>query len=244
MDTIQNKPNPSIRRVFTVFIYDKPFDVFDIQGKEHDGYNDTIKTWWVYFAEPPPDGITPPIDSEYWKPLSVGTQRRVWEVKIKQTNTTKEKWGDTDFRSHTAVQMWCNTRLVYEFGTTSGHRGFSYALAKIQYLQVQLEEHCYNFFEPETEKGRKIWWYGLPATVQPKSDGWEIGIKPDYTAGMDRAEWWKEYTNRTSKMPKPTDPDAVEDMEMEREDFEEDMESDYINWGDALSDKHINWFRK
>ena len=32
------------RKIYTVIIHNKEFDVYDIEGKEHEGYNDTPKT--------------------------------------------------------------------------------------------------------------------------------------------------------------------------------------------------------
>ena len=230
----------SPRQLFSVIIHNKEYDVFDINGKEHEGYNDIPKTWWLYHSSKMPEGATPPADSESFVPFSRGVERRLWEIKIKQTNSTKQKWGETRFNSHTSVEMWCNNKLVYAFGTTGGNRGMSFAMAKVQYLQVVLQEHCYNFFETEKEQGRKICWYGLPATVKVKSSTWEIGIIPDYTAGLSKEEWWKELKRRESKHTK----ESKEDKEMEEEDTRDSERDDYINWGDALSDQHIYWFRK
>lgn len=243
METKVSQP----RKAFTVMIHDKEHDIYDIEGKEHKGLNDTIKTWWLYYSDRLPEGTLPPIDSEYLKPWDVGILRRCWEIKIKQTNSSKHKWGETDFRNHTSVQMWCNGKLIYEFGTNGKYLDF--AMAKVQYLQVMLSEHPYNFFEPETEQGRKIWWYGLPATIQVKSCTWEIAIIPDYTAGLTKAEWWKELTRRESKYMNAEQYNSLsecdkEELEMDKEDSKESEENDYINWGDAFSDQHINWFRK
>jgi hypothetical protein len=137
--------------------------------------------------------------------------------------------------------MWCNGVLVYEFGTTGGDRGLSFAMAKVQYFQTMLSEHPYNFYDPKEEQGRKIYWYGLPATVWVKLNGWEIAVIPDYTCGLSKQEWWKELKHRESKIPVYKDDDYDE---MEEEDYNEAMNSDYINWGDAFSDQHIDWFRK
>lgn len=229
------------RKIFTVIIQDKEYDVYDIEGKEHEGYNDTPKTWWLYYSDRLPDGLTPPYDSESWERYCVGTLRRLWEIKIKQTNSTKEKWGETQFNNYTNVEMWCNNKLIYQFGT--GGKYLDFAFAKIQYLQVLLSEHPYNFFEPEKEEGRKICWYGLPATILNGHGAGEIRIKPDYTAGLEKEEWWKELERRQSKH---TNKDGFDNDidEMDEEAFEESKYNDIINWGDALSDGNIYWFRK
>jgi len=231
------------RKIFEVMIRDIYFDVYDIDGKEHAGYNDTPKTWWIYHDERLPEGLIPPADSDAFKPWDVGILRRCWDVRIKQTNSTKHKWGATDFRNHTNVEMWCNGKLIYSFGTF----GTTFAFAKAQYLQTVLSEHCYNFFEPHTEDGRKIYWMGLPATVKVKSSTWEIGVIPDYTDGLTKKEWWAAHKERRKKLGNNKPPGYnldQEELDREEEDeFNEDEQQDYINWGDALSDQHIDWFR-
>jgi hypothetical protein len=197
-------------------------------------------TWWVYTADPLPEGFTPDADGAAWEHYHASIQRRLWDIRFTQHNTTKEKWGSLHFNNRTAVQMFCNGKLIYEFGTTGTDSGLSFAMAKVQYLQTALTEHSYNFFEPEENNGRKIWWYGLPATIKVKGYTWEIGIIPDYTAGLDRAAWWAEYGKRSTNFKETN----LEDKEMEAEEFEDAERSDYINWGDALSDGHIGWHRK
>ena len=157
-----------IRKSFTVIIHNKEYDVYDIEGKEHEGFNDTPKTWWLYYASRLPEGTLPSSDSEHWKPWSSSINRLIWDIQFRQTNSTKEKWGETQFRNTTIVEMYCNKKLVYSFSTWGNDRGMSYAMAKAQYLQTQLCEHSYNFLNPEEMKGRKIYWYGLPATIQPR----------------------------------------------------------------------------
>jgi len=232
-----------MRKVFTVIINGKERDVWDIEGKEEDAGNGEPLTWWVYGGDRLPDGIEPPIDSEHWVHYHGSIERRLWDIRFKQLCTTKEKWGSTHFRSHTSVEMWCNNKLVYSFGTTGSPSGLSFAMAKVQYMQVLMQEHSFNFFEPEKENGRKICWYGLPATVKVKSNTWEIAVMPDYEAGLDKEQWWAEYANRRKKYTKP---DGLDEQfeEMDDDDFEESKREDYINWGDAFSDEHIYWFRK
>jgi hypothetical protein len=122
-----------MKKIFTVIIHNKEYDVYHIDGKEHEGYNDTPKTWWLYYSDRLPEGITPPHDSDSWRPYCVGTLRQLWEIKIKQSNTSKVKWGETRFSNHTSVEMWCNNKLIYRFRT--GGKDLGFAFAKIQYLQ-------------------------------------------------------------------------------------------------------------
>lgn len=232
-----------IRKLFDVYIYEKPRAIYSIDGKEHEGYNDTPKHWWIYEGEQLPEGTYPSVDSEYLKPYcSKSMERHLWDIHFKQKTTTKEKWGETNYRTSTWCEILCNGKPFYSFPTTGGMNGLAFAMAKAQHMIVVLWEHPFNFFEPEKEQGRKIYWYGLPATVRISSvHSWEIGIVPDYTCGLDKKEWWAELKNRKSLIPEKKDDDF---KEMEDEDFNEDQQSDYINWGDAFSDQHINWFRK
>lgn len=227
------------RKIFAVVIHDHEYDVYDIEGKEHGGWNGEPKTWWVYYAKRLPDGTLPDPTSENFVPMQSSIERHCWDIKFTQKNTSKEKWGDTSFRNSTWCEMWCNGKLVYAFGTMGGTRGMSFAMAKVQYMQVVLGEHPYNFFQPEQENGRKICWYGLPATVRVKDRTWEIIIVPDYD-GMTREEWWNELERRESKFSKEDD----DDREMREEEWNENLRVESINWGDAFEDAHIDWFRK
>lgn len=229
------------KKIFTVIIHNKEYNVYDIESKEHGGYNDTPKTWWLYYSDMLPEGLIPPYDSDNWEPYSIGILRRLWDIRIKQHNTTKEKWGETRFNNSTSVEMWCNNKLIYQFRT--GGTYLDFAFSKIQYLQVLLGEHPYNFFEPEKEEGRKICWYGLPATVLTGYEAGEIRIKPDYSTGLDKKEWWKELKRRQHKYTNKDDFDKQFD-EMDEEEDRESQDNDIINWGDALSDGNIYWFRK
>lgn len=231
-------------KIFQVLVNDNPYHVYDIDGKEHEGYNDTSKTWWIYYSEPMPDGLMPPLDSEFWKPFHVSINRRLWNITFEQRNYTKVKWDELNFRNNTSVKMFCNGRLVYEFGTTGTDHGLAFAFGKVQYLMVVLSEHPFNFFEPETENGRKIYWYGLPAFVVSRKDDHEIRIRPDYEDGLNKEEWWYELERRESTISANKSDEHKEDEDIDKEYRDDARRSEMINWGDALSDGHINWFRK
>lgn len=233
-----------MRKVFTVLIHNKEYDVYSIENKEHGGYNGEVKTWWLYYNTRLPEGLLPSPDSEYFVPWSNSINRRLWEVKFRQTNTSKHKWDEWRFSNTTVVEMWCNNKLVYSFNTTGNDSGMSFAFGKVEYLKTVLSEHPYNFFEPETEEGRKIWWKGLPATIKNSSSAGEIRILPDYTTGLSKRDWWSELKRRQEKLTYKPDNFTDETFEqLNEEHFEESMYEDSINWGDALEDKHIDWFR-
>lgn len=229
----------SIRKIFSVIIHNKEYDVYDVEGKEHEGNGDIPKTWWLYFSDRLPGDLTPPADSDSFVPFSRSINRRLWDIRIKQYNSSKYKWDEQRFSNGTNVEMWCNDKLIYQFSTFD----FDFAVAKVKYLQIILSEHPYNFFEPEKENGRKIYWYGLPATIKTKLHPGEIAIIPDYTAGFTKEEWWKELKRRETKHSSKDELDKQFD-EMDEDNNIESMNSDYINWGDALSDGNIYWFRK
>lgn len=233
--------NDKIRKIFDVVIHQKERPVYDIDGKEHAGYNDVPKNWWIYTGPKLPSDCLPDPNESYWDPFSSSINRRLWEINFKQTNTSKEKWGGTQYSNTTIVEMRCNGKPVYSFNTIGNSSGLSYALSKVEYLMTQLVEHPYNFFDTESERGRKIWWHGLPAFVDPsRTYPGEIRIIPDYSCGLNKGEWWAELRRRESKWGDSADDDWDERKEQS---MEESMEDDMINWGDALSDGYINWFR-
>lgn len=221
--------------VFTVVIDGKEYDVWNLE-KEHPGWNGEIKTWWLYFSDRMPDNIMPPEDSEHFHPFTKGVERHCWSIVIKEKNHSKIKWDDLRINSSVWCEMYCNNKLIYEFAAGD----FDFAMAKAQHLKVILMEHPYNFFNPQENEGRRIFWYGLPALVKVKTASWEILIVPDYEDGLDKEAWWKEYRRRKSKIGAYNH----EFDDIENEELDEDERDGYINWGDALSDKHIDWFRE
>jgi len=231
------------RQIFKVVINGKEYDVYDIKGKEHEGNNNSCKTWWLFFSHLP-DGMIPDHDNQYLEPYTDSINRFNWEIKFFQINYSDSKWDSTSFRNITKCEMYCNNKLVYSFQTNGGKEGMSYAMAKSQFLQVKLIEHPYNFFETDKEKGRKIFYYGLPAKISVNSsETWNIGIIPCYESGLNKEEWWDEYIRRTSKI-NPIYLDDDEEMEdMDKEYILEYKQDDYINWGDVLEDRNIDWFR-
>lgn len=211
------------RFIFNVMIGKQTYPVYSIDKRYH--WQGDIN-WWVKVRD---EGVL--------EPWTDHAHRICFEYNIREHNSSKIKWDDYNIRKHTSVTITANGKPFYEFGTSDTQ----YAFAKAQQIVVQLMEHPYDFLEPEKERGRKIYFYGLPATIRPSSYPGEIGIVPDYSAGISKPNWWRIYTLR--RQPVGGEPDK-EWAEMEKEDNEEYEQSDYINWGDALSDAHINWFRK
>ncbi len=200
--------------------------VYDVPGYHHYGReNGDVDTWWVQYGS----SMHPYSDRH--------TNRICFEYNFREYNSTKIKWDDLRINRGVSVTITANDKPFYQF---NAHK-LDYAFAKAQTLVVQMMEHPYNFLTPEEEKGRKIYFYGLPATVRPSSHPGEIGIIPDYTTGIAKSEWWRMYNLR--RQPVGGEPDK-EWAEIEASDAEENEHNDYINWGDAMSDGNINWFRK
>jgi hypothetical protein len=150
----------------------------------------------------------------------------------------KYKWDEWDMRNGGTCEMYANGKLVYKFYA----REIGYALSRAQSLEVILLEHPFNFLNQEEEAGRKIWYYGLPATIRLGSEPGEIGIVPDYSY-MSQKEWWDNLEEKKKRI-KPKDHKETEDDILDKEYFREDRRFEsWINHGDALWDGMIWWFR-
>ena len=151
----------------------------------------------------------------------------------------KYKWDDYDMRSYGTCTIRANGRDVYRFRHSELHGAMTY----VQYLCEKLISHPYNFFEPEKDDGRKIYFKSLPAFVRTGYDLGEIRIEPDYSM-LPKKKWWQIYELFDSK--KYESADSIfrdDDDELDDEYREENRNNDMINWGDALSDGHIYWYR-
>jgi len=225
------------RKIFEIKVRDNLYPVYDIPGKEHNWgkWNGEPATWWVdmggHQAIVNVDGTVEQKENlvEFH---NKSVSRTSWDIRFKENNSMKYKWDEVRWHKNVTCEMWSNNKLIYEFTT----RDIEYAMAKAQVMMVQLTEHSYNFFNPEENRGRKIYFHGLPATIQPSEfHPWEITIYPDLTV-MSENEWWSEYKKRDA-----TYKDDEEEIEGSIEQFKG---CGYIHWGDAFSDGHIWWFRK
>ncbi len=202
--------------------------VYSIDSHHHwnGSANGCVDTWWVVWG----GSLQPYLDRFM--------HRIVHELTFREYNTAKNKWDEMSTSRGVTCEIKANGKPIYQFTTSE----LEYAMAKAQYMLINLSEHPYNFYDSKSENGRKIWWYGLPATVRTKQDGWEIIVIPDYSTGVDKKTWWTEYKNRKSKLSHIKSEDDFDHDD--EDDFTEAAQGDYINWGDAFSDAHINWFRK
>jgi len=238
-----------VNKIFDLMIDDRLYAVYDIDGYEHPNghWNGTPKTWWLDYSDYHPVDEDDEEEGENFEPrirelipyVDKGVHRICWEIRYKQRNTVKYKWDDFDVRNGGSCEIYANGKLIYSFFS----RSVDFGLAKAQYMMVNLMEHPYNFLNPEEEKGRKIWYYGLPATIEPGYDPGNIRVVPDYT-DISKENWWKEYYIRKNPILVQTDGQSMSDKEMDDEHFAETRDYGTINHGDALWDGMINWFRK
>ena len=240
------KYNP--RKIFDILIDHKPYTVYDIQGYEHEygKWNGEPETWWLDYSkyEATVDNkgnvLSEPMIYELIPYIDKGVNRICWEVRFKQSNRMKYKWDEWRLSSGGKCEIWANNKLVYQFFS----RDMNHALSTAQTMEWKLLEHPYNFLNTEEEDGRKIWYYGLPATIRNSSfEAGEIGIVPDYSY-MTEKEWWDELKKRKANVT-PEDYIKSDDDEWENDLFEEDRSfSTWINHGSVFYDGMINWFRK
>jgi hypothetical protein len=244
LDKAKEKYNT--RKIFDILINDKPYTVYNIEEYEHEygKWNGCPTTWWLDYSEYveyiDETGDLEEADIRELVPyIDKGVNRICWEVRFKQRNYMKYKWDDWDLRSGGKCEMYANGKLVYSFFS----RDMNNALSTAQTMECKLLEHPYNFLNSEEDHGRKIWYYGLPATIRNHSfEPGEIGIVPDYSY-MSKSEWWDELKKRKTNIT-PNDYKKNDDDESEDESFEEDRRfSSWINHGDAFCDGMINWFR-
>ena len=232
------------RRIFEIMINDVPYQVYSIEGYEHEygKWNGCPTTWWLDYSKYEESvGEYGDIESPYVRDLvpyiDKGVHRICWEINYKQFNSAKYKWDEWDIRNGGICKMSANGKPVYQFYS----RDMGYALSKAHSLEVTLMEHPFNFLDQSSENGRKIWYYGLPATIRSGYNPGEIGIVPDYSY-MDKKDWWAELKNKKSKI-NPKDYNKNDEDNFDEEEFEEDNYSTLINHGDALWDGMIGWFR-
>ena len=234
----------NVRKLFEIQIGDRMYPIYSIDGYEHNlgKYNGCPDTWWLDYSIYHTDGDDEePTMRELIPYIDKGVHRICWGVDYQQYNTTKYKWDEWDIRNGGICKITANGKPVYKFH----YRDLEGALAAATNKINDLIEHPFNFINPEEEIGRKIWYYGLPATILLGYDVGEIKINPDYSY-MTPDEWWSELEKRrTNVYPKNRTyrDDDKEMEEIEKEHFEEYKDYGSINHGSVFYDGMINWFR-
>ena len=231
----------NVRKLFEIRIYEKMYPVYSIKGCEHNlgKYNGCPDTWWLDYSQYDTEIGDP--ERELIPYIDKGVHRICWGVEYQQHNSSKFKWDEWNIRSGGICKISANGKPVYKFHYSDIEGALAAATNKIN----NLVGHPFNFINPEEEVGRKIWYYGLPATILLGYEVGEIKINPDYSY-MTKDEWWNELEKRrTNVYPKDRiyKNDDKEMEEMEKEHFEEYKDYGTINHGSAFYDGMINWFR-
>lgn len=242
-----------MRKLFDIHINDKPFPVFSIDGKEHlyGKHNGCPETWWLDYTYDVEGNYIPLEENRLLMEfkcfeeernlipyIDKGVQRICWEVIYKQSNYMRHKWDEYDLRGTGGCTLRANGRDVYKFRNSDLHS----AMTQVQYLTEKILSHPYNFFKPEEDDGRKIYFRSLPAFVRIGYEVGEIRIQPDYSM-ISKEKWWKIHDLFQSR--KYESDDSIfydDDDEPDDDDLQYEM-MDMINWGDVLNDGQIWWFR-
>lgn len=201
------------KKICDVLINNTKYDLVDIPNKEHElgRYNNCSTTLWVKYNDFLSD------ENEYIPWIDLGSNRRCWDIEIKQRNNVKYKWNESRINGDVVIIIKLNNEPVYEFATFK----LDYAFNKAQNIIYQLENH--PLFEENDEViGRKIYYKNLPAIITSKGVGYVI-IEPD-CPDEKLDEWWSKYTS-------PWD-DRDEDYEREIREhgIKDDILSSNIFW--------------
>lgn len=236
-----------MRKIFDIYINDKPYPVYDIENKHHElgKWNNCPTTWWLLFENDHKDAkLLNEMEENYnlIPYIDRGVHRVCWEINYKQSNHIKYKWSEADIRDSGVCTLKANGREVYKFHSSD----LMFAMSNVQILVGKILSHSYNFLEPEKDDGRKIFFCGLPAFVYKGYEVGEIRIKPDYSK-LNKKSWWQKYNfyNCHHETHEGFEDDETEqDYESFLSESSEYQYDDMINWGDALQDGKIWWFRK
>jgi hypothetical protein len=225
----ENGRDYGVHKSFDIYINDRPYAVYRIRGYEHIDGDGKKDDWWLdYSYNEKEEPLLPYRDR--------GVHRTCWEINYKQRNGSRHKYGCTTIGSYGLCTLKANGKEVYKLVGDN----LEFMMANISYKIRQLMEHPYNFLDPESEVGRKIYYYGLPATIRTGYEVGEINIIPDYEK-IPKNRWWKLYELKAHNTDE--DPGDIDDMEVDKEDMEDHKKVDSINHGDALWDGRIGWFR-
>ena len=224
----------NVRKIFEIKIRDEMHPVYSIDGYEHElgKQNGHPDTWWLYY---------PKYEETLIPYLDEFVHRVCWGIQCEEYNSAKVKWDEFSITWGLTCKITANGRVVFTFN----HREISSALTKAQNLIEKMSHHPYDFVNYETEKGRKIWYYGLPATIEPKLDPGEIMIVPDYSY-MNSDEWWSELERRKTNVTSSSVMNDFQrqELEIEKDSFEESKDYGMINHGSVFYDGMIKWFRE
>ena len=149
--------------------------------------NGAIDNWWAKVPRGP--------DDYEWVPwLSSVVNRPCWGVQIKTGNDTIFKHDNTRITKTGRLDITCNGRIVYSQCAVN----IRFALARASSIIYELEEHPFDFANPDSEIGRKIWYKRQPAKIDSLSlDQGSINVRYDGEAnpnGFNMIEPWNDVT--------------------------------------------------
>lgn len=194
-----------------VYCYGKPYRVYRIEGYMHtQGGKWGENCYWAFPRDEQPS---------YENAVMFEGNVCNWSLNVKQSNSFKEKWGETRMRSSFGFEILRNGKVFYSFGAND----MDYGIAKARKLMVEINEHpiCFNEIDYHLEiVGRKIYWREQPAIIKSYSMNGNLWIVPD---GIPRFK-------------KCSYEDSVTEY-MDDEDYEDGIAED-------LFAPSIYWFRK
>jgi len=127
-----------------------------------------------------------------WIPwLDISGNRNCWEIHIKDGNSIKYKHVNYDISKHTSVYISLNNDPVYEVMGRDFDWCYNKSRSIIYHLEELMNTFDVNLKNSTKEKGRKIYYKGLPAIIEQVYVTGTINIKPDYS-DMDKDTWWNE----------------------------------------------------
>ena len=166
------------KKICDVIIRGLKYDLWNIPSKIH-GSNNTL---WVKKEK---DLFN---DSTEWIPwIDIGTNRKCWEVSIKQGNSMKfnHNW---DISGHISVSIKLNNNQVYEFGASKLEYAFNEAqnkIYKLENLPIKLDDYS-------TDVGRPIYYKGLACRIANRFDEGSMIVNPDCN-DEDLGWWWDNF---------------------------------------------------
>lgn len=197
--------------IFKTLVNGRLAEVWCRAEKHENGkWNGTPEDWWLNIGT---------AEKPEWIPWVDKCVNRVcWSVSLKTGNYTKSKWDEISVNPSGGAEIFCNGRKVYEFGGWD----IDYLFSKANYLIKQMSEHPFNFANPDDEVGRKIWYYGQPATIL---ENWLeqgcIYFQKDGEGGFDMRKPW----------------DREEDGDLSEWHGQDKIKDDVLS-------PHICWFRE
>lgn len=132
--------------------------LYDREEKHQLGQdNGQPDSWWLLYNMGESTGLPE------WVPwIDIGSNRTCWDISLRTENRSKYKWNSTRITGNGWVDIKCNQRVVYSFP----FRDIEYGLARVTVLITEMMEHSFNFCDPESELGRKIWYHEQPAIIE------------------------------------------------------------------------------